>query len=184
MKDKLLLHTCCADCLLKALEKLNDYDVDIFYSNPNIHPRSEYLARLEALKLSLKTNDYENKLIVTDWQPKLYLSEMKKIDPLKEVSKRCTLCWSLRLKLLFDYAHKNNYKFVSTTLLSSKYQNIDVITRIANAHEKLMNIKFVKYSMDEESQNKKYYGFYKQNYCGCVYSLLEKYEEKRNAINS
>ena len=53
----LIIHTCCADCLLNALLYLKSRGVidketeitSLFY-NPNIHPRSEYLERLKIEK--------------------------------------------------------------------------------------------------------------------------------------
>ena len=56
----LIIHTCCADCLLNAffyikksrgvIDKRNE--ITLFY-NPNIHPRSEYLERLNAVKKNI-----------------------------------------------------------------------------------------------------------------------------------
>ncbi len=49
---EILLHTCCAPCLIYPLERLIDkgFKVKAFYYNPNIHPFSEYNRRKEAFK--------------------------------------------------------------------------------------------------------------------------------------
>ena len=56
MKKKLLLHSCCGPCSTSVIERLKqDYDITIFYYNPNIYPQSEYQKRLETQKEYLKT---------------------------------------------------------------------------------------------------------------------------------
>ena len=41
-KQKLLLHSCCAPCSTAVIERLkDDYDIVIFYYNPNIYPEEE-----------------------------------------------------------------------------------------------------------------------------------------------
>ena len=47
---RVLLHTCCAPCLVIPLDDLwsEGHEVTILFYNPNIHPYSEYLRRLDA----------------------------------------------------------------------------------------------------------------------------------------
>ena len=46
MKQKLLLHSCCGPCSSGVLEDLSkDFDVTVFYYNPNIYPKEEYEKR-------------------------------------------------------------------------------------------------------------------------------------------
>ena len=56
---KLLIHTCCADCLLKMIDSLKDESAEIvgYFYNPNIHPRSEYLTRLKAAQKICEENE-------------------------------------------------------------------------------------------------------------------------------
>ena len=67
---KILIHTCCADCLLKMVDSLKDSKEEIvaYFYNPNIHPRSEYLARLNAAKKITEENKID--LVVADWSPR------------------------------------------------------------------------------------------------------------------
>jgi len=154
--------------MLKTVKSLGDsYEITLFYNNPNIHPRSEYLARLEALKKAIDIYNLDNELIVADWRPKLYFSKIKDSEG------RCPKCWDIRIGLLFDYAKFKDFHYVSTTLLSSKYQNADIIKNIGKAYEENFSITFIEPVFCEKCD--KTYGFYKQNYCGCAYSLLEKY---------
>ena len=47
-RPRLLLHSCCAPCSSFVLERLmNVFDLTVFYYNPNIAPREEFLRRVE-----------------------------------------------------------------------------------------------------------------------------------------
>jgi len=165
---KVLIHTCCADCLLKLVNSLEGDEVVAYFYNPNIHPRSEYLARLKAIQKITEENKI--KLVVPDWSPKEYF------EVIKDKNNRCDKCWNLRLNKTFEYAKKNNFEAVSTTLLSSHYQNKETIKKIGKELEKEYKIKFlVPKKIDKELKTS---GFYKQNYCGCAYSLTEDWEKK------
>jgi len=176
---KLLIHTCCADCLLHLLEtlKTNDADVGVYFYNPNIHPQSEYFARLFALKKVLANMPY--KLIAPHWKPAEYFEA---IGNNHEKKIRCPKCWHLRLKSAFSYAKENNYDAVMTTMLTSNYLDREAIARMGVALGKQYGIEFlVLKKLECEIKTR---GFYKQNYCGCIISLNERFGEKYKLINS
>ncbi len=178
---KILIHTCCADCLLKITNSLKDEVVAYFY-NPNIHPRAEYLARLKAIQKI--TKDYNIKLIVPDWSPKEWFKTNPSKSPFDKGDfikpNRCEKCWNLRLNKTFEYAKKNDFEAVTTTLLSSHYQNKEIIEKIGKDLEKEYKIKFL--VPNKINRELKTSGFYKQNYCGCAYSLVENWENKFRTI--
>ncbi len=170
---KILVHSCCADCLLKLINSLKDDEVVAYFYNPNIHPRAEYLARLKAIQKITEENKI--RLIVPDWSPKEYFINLPKSLFYKR-DLRCRKCWNLRLNKTFEYAKKNNFEAVSTTLLSSHYQNKEIIEKIGKELEKEFKIKFlVPKKINKELKTS---GFYKQDYCGCCFSLIERFEEK------
>ena len=167
-----LIHTCCADCFLNAFKFLKEENyiddrteiVSLFY-NPNIHPRSEYIERLNAVKKVISKN---TKLIIPDYRPREYMEKVKEEN-------RCECCWKLRLEYLFNYARENNIKDISSTLLVSHYQDRDRILEIANRLNKKKKLNFIAVDIQH---NEKHVGFYKQNYCGCCFSLTEKFLSK------
>lgn len=121
---KLLLHACCADCALKFLEsaKSEDLEATIFYYNPNIHPRAEYLTRLLAIR---KVVNEKTKIIVPDWKPSEYFSaqggsatadppEAGRQGDIVGRPNRCVKCWSLRLEATAKYAVENGYDTFSS----------------------------------------------------------------------
>jgi predicted adenine nucleotide alpha hydrolase (AANH) superfamily ATPase len=147
-------------------------EITAYFYNSNIHPRSEYLSRLKAAKQIAGENKI--KLVVADWSPKEWFKGVER-ESLKNKT-RCGRCWGLRLRKSFEYAKKNSFKMVSTTLLSSHYQNKDKIEEIGKNLEKEFGIKFL--VPKKISRDLKTTGFYKQNYCGCCYSLVETWGEK------
>ncbi|MFA5026182.1 MAG: epoxyqueuosine reductase QueH [Candidatus Shapirobacteria bacterium] len=169
---KLLLHACCADCVLKFLEsaKNEDLEATIYYYNPNIHPRSEYLTRLLAIR---KVIESKAKIIVPDWKPKDYF---KKIGNATNRPDRCIKCWNLRLGATAKFAAENGFETFSSTLVTSEYQDQEKIEKIAEFMASKYKIKFWKPKC--MCTDLKTSGFYKQFFCGCVYSLKERYEEK------
>lgn len=191
---KLLLHACCADCALKFLEgaKNENLEATIYYYNPNIHPRAEYTARLKAMQQVALEKDV--KIIIPDWKPKEYFSGINPsvpagtsplptlVDQLtaergdlkKEI--RCVRCWNLRLEATAKFASENRYETFSSTLVTSEYQDQDKIEKIAKDKALKYKVKFWKPKC--VCTDLKTSGFYKQFFCGCVYSMKERYEEK------
>lgn len=183
----MLIHTCCADCLLKLVNSLQNKEASIFFYNPNLYPREEYFARLNAVK---KVNqDLDLKLIVPAYKPQAYFSNFTRVNnELNSFScekncfrvipkaERCPKCWYQRLKASFEYAKENGFEIVTSTLLSSSYQDPDKIKMIAIKLSKDYGIDF--YIPEKINHHKKTCGFYKQNFCGCLYSLIEKTQEK------
>ncbi|MBN2100376.1 epoxyqueuosine reductase QueH [Candidatus Dojkabacteria bacterium] len=187
----LLLHTCCADCALKFIHAYRELveenssrdsgielpkKIILYFDNSNIHPRTEYLARLEAV---MKISDSEGLgLVVSDWSPKKWFKAIKYNSDNKNL-RRCRLCWEFRLKRAYDYCKEENFGFFSTTLLSSHYQCFNDICEIG---KRLGSKGFV--TIDPRKAEVQTKGFYKQNYCGCVYSLVKRYEGKFGTGNT
>ena len=178
---KLLIHACCADCLLKMVESIKEENkfesIEIYYYNPNIHPRSEYQSRLKAMQLMIK----DLKLIVPDWRPKEYFESLKPNLPslenggLKKLD-RCPKCWRLRLEETAKFAKENGFEAFSSTLITSEYQNSEIIEKIGKEISKKYKIEFlIPKNVCKTLETK---GFYKQVFCGCCYSLVERFEEK------
>ena len=178
MVREMVIHTCCADCLINLITFLHeenyisqDSRIILLYYNPNIHPRSEYMERLNAIKIVMKEkySNWNMKLVVPDYKPKEFF------DSVIGQKNRCLGCWTLRIGQLFQYAKENNINYVSSTLLGSSYQDRDTILNIAKKLES-ENIKILYPQNEHECICN--HGFYKQNYCGCCYSLNLKLWEK------
>jgi len=172
---KLLLHTCCAPCLIYPLGQLRakGYEVTGFFYNPNIQPYGEYMNRKQAVKDYSKSNNFE--IISLPYMP----SEFSRAVNLREASsERCSICWTLRLKAAAKAAKEKGFDAFSTTLLVSPYQNQELLKKIGDDITKEEGIQF--YYEDFRPGFKKAHelakaqGIYCQKYCGCIYSELER----------
>jgi len=156
----------------------------LYFYNPNIHPQAEYLARLNALKKI--TADKPYKLIIPHWKPSEYFEVLKSKTPddanqaISEVkySKeiRCPKCWQLRLKSTFDYAKAHDYEAVISTMLTSSYLDRALIAKMGHKLGEAYGLEFLR--PQKLNDDFKTSGFYKQNYCGCIFSLNERFKEK------
>ncbi|OQB10848.1 MAG: hypothetical protein BWY16_00772 [Candidatus Omnitrophica bacterium ADurb.Bin205] len=174
---KLLIHICCAPCLIHPLEvlKLKGIEVSGIFYNPNIHSLLEYNAR----KKALTALNPGIELICPDYLPQEFFRAIN----LKEDSPaRCAICWKLRLRKTAAIARERGFGHFTTTLLVSPYQDHESLKRIGIEAAKEAGIEF--YYADfrqgfkkahEEAREK---GLYMQNYCGCIYSEIERNKKK------
>jgi len=176
---KLLLHTCCAPCLIYPLEQLKEkgFEVTGLFYNPNIHPLFEYNQRKNAVA------DFSRLVNLEVFYPEYNPSEFFRAVNLKETApKRCSICWALRLKTTAEVAKAKGFSNFSTSLLVSPYQDQEVLKKIGSDIAKQEGIEF--YYEDFRPGFKKAHdeakakGIYCQKYCGCIYSEIERYSKK------
>jgi len=174
---ELLLHICCAVCLIYPLKVLKEkkFQVKGFFYNPNIHPFSEYRKRKEAFGSLDKNMNLE--IYFEQYLPQEFF---RTINFHEETKQRCSLCWQLRLEKTAEFACKNNFKYFSTTLLVSPYQDHFLIKEIGERIARDKGISFYyedfRKGFKEAHQEAKQKGIYCQNYCGCIYSELERWK--------
>lgn len=167
----ILLHICCAPCLIYPFKRLKDkgFKISGFYYNPNIYPETEYNRRKEAL-VSL-SRDLEFKV---DY-PKYQQSDFAQAVSSKEnIPQRCIICWSLRLRKAAEYAKENGLSVFSTTLLVSPYQDHELIKQLGSKIAKETDLDFYyedfRVGFKEAQIEAKTKAIYRQKYCGCKYS--------------
>lgn len=172
---KLLMHICCANCCLYPLKSLISKNIEVkgLWFNPNIHPYTEYKNRLDALKKL--QNDWE---IDIEYIDKYGFKEfIKKI--VNNEDNRCTLCYYMRLDECAKTAKKMGLDGFTTTLLVSPYQKFDIIISVGKELENKYSIMFYvedfRKGWKEGLQMTKELGLYRQKYCGCIYSEMERY---------
>ena len=179
-KPRLLLHACCGPCASSVLEYLTPhFDVTVFYYNPNILPKEEFIKRENALKEVVSHFDGVN-LIVPNQDEQEYVSYVKghKSDP--EGGARCSLCFNLRLENTTKYMLENveTFDFFATTLTVSPHKNAPLINEIGNTVAKKYGVNYLSSDFKKRDgylrsiQLCKEWGIYRQTYCGCVSELL------------
>lgn len=177
---KLLLHTCCAPCLIYPLERFKENGLEVtgLFYNPNIQPFAEYQNRrqaLETLSKKLAVN-----VIYPEYTPSEYFQEIN----LKEKKPgRCSICWTFRLKAAAKLAKENGFDSFSTTLLVSPYQEQGLLKKIGNAVSEAEGINFYyedfRPGFRKAHELAKSQGIYCQKYCGCIYSEIERSNKKQ-----
>ena len=175
-KPKLLLHSCCAPCSSHVITLLKDYfEITILYYNPNIYPEEEYLKRkneqiklLEILNIPLMDIDY-------DYNE--FKSIAKGFEKEKEGGVRCHKCFALRLEKTAFLASKNTFEYYGTTLTVSPHKDSQKINEIGSVISNKYNIKFLysdfkkKEGYKKSIELSKKYDLYRQEYCGCEFSI-------------
>lgn len=186
---KILLHSCCAPCSSYVISFLTKYfDITILYYNPNISPKSEYEKRKEEQIKLLDIIETENKLnyIDCDYDNDIYNEKVKGYENCKERGERCSICFNLRLQKTALLAKENNYDYFCTTLTVSPYKNSKLINEIGEKLEKEYNVKWLYSDFKKDNGYKtsielsKKYDLYRQDYCGCIYSKIERENYKNN----
>lgn len=185
-KPKLLLHACCGVCSSAVLEKLYPYfEITILFYNPNIYPENEYQKRLDTQKEIINKMKLDVKILETNYESEEFTKIAKGLEKEKEGGERCTKCYLLRLEKTAELAHLNAYDYFCTTLSVSPYKNAEKLNKIGKILEEKYNIKYLysdfkkKEGYKRSTQLAKQYNLYRQDYCGCQYSLKE---AKENAL--
>jgi predicted adenine nucleotide alpha hydrolase (AANH) superfamily ATPase len=181
IKPRLMLHCCCAPCLITAIERLINYEPVVFFFNPNIQPYEEYKKRLESVlkycnikKLKLVEGDYD----VDSWFRKIRKINNYEKEP--EGGKRCSACFELRLEKTADLALSEGIKFFSTTLTLGENKNSQLINSIGKRLGDERGLYFVELNLKKKKgkilslKESREHSIYRQNYCGCIYSMKNK----------
>lgn len=184
---RLLLHSCCAPCSSYVLEVLSNYfRITIFYYNPNIYPEEEYEKRkLEEKKfISEFPTKYPVEFIDCDYDDDSFYQAIKGLEHAKEGGERCFKCYYLRMKKTAEMAKTSGFDYFTTTLSISPYKNSNKLNEIGKRLEEEIKISYLCADFKKKDGYKRsielsnIYNLYRQDYCGCVYSKVER--EKMN----
>lgn len=181
---KLLLHSCCAPCSSACIERLTPFfDITILYYNPNISPIQEYEKRKQEQINFIKQLDCGIKIMDCDYDNDVYEECIKGLENEKEGGARCLKCFRLRLEKTAKLASINNFDYFCTTLTVSPYKNSQVINNIGKELMNIYNVKWLYSDFKKEEGYKhsivlsKQYNLYRQDYCGCIYSIRNKIDD-------
>ncbi len=174
-KPKLLLHICCAGCGAYVSSELkNDYNVTLYYFNPNIFPEDEYSLRLREVKMIGKKFDLP--VVIDDYDHKKWLIAIRGHEQDPERGERCHICYYYRLKQSAIYASEHNYDYFTTTLTVSPHKLANVILAAGKELANEYKINFLARDFKKQDGAKKAtilsrkLNLYRQNYCGCEFS--------------
>lgn len=173
----ILLHVCCGPCATQSIvELLQDaLNMTLFFSNSNIHPEKEYLARLNSLKTY--AGQLNIPLIVDDYDPEDWFARIKGYESCVEGGERCKICIESRLEKTAQYAKSHGFDGFTTTLTISPHKNTKMINEIGARLSEKYSIQFLvknfkkKDGFKKSLELSKEHKLYRQNYCGCKFSM-------------
>lgn len=179
----LLLHSCCAPCSSYVISYLIKYfNITILYYNPNISPKEEYDKRKEEQIRLINELEHENELnfIDCDYDNDIFNNMVKGLEKEKEGGSRCHKCYRLRLEKTACIAKENRFDYFCTTLSVSPYKNSLILNEIGKSLESKYEVKWLYSDFKKKDGYKnsielsKKYNLYRQDYCGCIYSKINK----------
>ncbi len=176
----LLLHSCCAPCSSYVLEYLSNYfETTIFYYNPNIYPESEYTKRIleqQTLITKMKTR-HPVTFMAGNYDRDRFYKMAKGLEHLKEGGERCFRCYELRLRESAEVAKKCGLDYFTTTLSISPLKNAAKLNEIGIRLSREYGVEYLPSDFKKKNGYKrsielsKKYGLYRQDYCGCEFSV-------------
>ena len=180
-KPTLLLHSCCAPCSSAVLERISKYfSITILFYNPNITDYEEYLKRKEELKRLIKDVNYQIEIMDCDYDKEKFIEMALGLEDKKEGDIRCYRCYKLRLEKTAMLAKENNFDYFTTTLSISPYKNSKWLNEIGEELANKYNINYLYADFKKKNGYKRsielsnIYHLYRQDYCGCIYSKVER----------
>ncbi len=177
---RLLLHSCCAPCSSYVLEYLSNYfEITVFYYNPNIYPETEYTKRILEQQMLIDHMRFKHPVsfIAGSYEKEKFYEMAKGLEHVKEGGERCMKCYTLRLEETARLAKEGEYDYFTTTLSISPLKNATKLNEIGMHLGEQYGVAYLlsdfkkKNGYKRSTELSKEYGLYRQDYCGCVYSL-------------
>lgn len=177
---RLLLHSCCAPCSSYVLEYLSQYfEITILFYNPNIYPPEEYQARVHEEERLISEMPFKHPvhMISGAYDPDVYYAAVKGLEKEPEGGARCEKCFELRLSEAAREAKKGGFDYFTTTLTISPLKSAPKLNAIGERIGEEMGVAYLPSDFKKRNGYKRSvelseeYGLYRQNYCGCVYSI-------------
>lgn len=180
-KPSILLHSCCGPCSSSVIELLSQhFEVTVLWYNPNLWPEEEFEKRLATQKRLISCLAEDGicaGLLTLPWRSKDYFSRIKGLENEPEEGKRCLECFRIRLDETARIAAERGFDWFCTTLTVSSRKDAVVINAIGREAEKKYDVRWLPSEFKKREGNHRSiilsekYGLYRQEYCGCVFSL-------------
>lgn len=181
-KPTLLLHSCCGPCSSYVLEYLTKFfDITLLFYGPNIQPREEYELRLEHQRKVIERIPV--KIMECDYDGQDFDRAVVGLEAEPEGGARCTECFRLRIERTAALAAKHGFEWYCTTLSVSPHKDAQRINALGYELGERYGVKWLPSDFKKRGGYQrsivlsKEMGLYRQEYCGCAYSLAENGEQ-------
>lgn len=180
-KPKLLLHSCCAPCSSYVLEYLIDFfKITILFYNPNMIDKDEFEKRYnEQVKINAGLSS-SIELVKIPYDNTIFYGAVKGLEHIKEGGARCEACFELRLTEAAKYASEHHFDYFTTTLSISPLKNSTVLNSLGIEIGEKYHVNYLVSDFKKRNGYKrsvelsKEFDLYRQDYCGCIYSKIER----------
>ena len=170
--------------MLEALNRA--FDIDLYYYNPNISPRDEFERRADELKRLAGRMPHENDLrvIVGDYDADAFRALCRGHEADPEGGERCERCFRMRLGAAAKLAREIGSDYFTTTLTISPLKDAQLLNAIGLELGERAGVAWLCSDFKKKNGYKRScelsaeYGLYRQDYCGCVYSKMERDRRK------
>lgn len=173
---RLVLVSCCAPCSAGAIKQLADglipdvTDFIVLFFNPNIFPNAEYEKRMreqirycDALGVKYAIGEYDHDA----WR-----RAVAGLESAPERGARCSRCFEFRFEYAAQFARANGYNAVASVLGVSRHKDQSQVDAAART-QCVGDVCYMPIKWDEglRQQIGRQSDFYRQNYCGCEFSI-------------
>ena len=186
-RPRLLLHSCCAPCSSAVLERLTDwFDLTVFYYNPNIAPEEEFLRRAEEQRrlIAELPHAHEIQFRCGEYESEAFEAMARGLEDMPEGGERCTRCFRLRLGKTAALAAREGFDYFTTTLSISPLKDAQRLNAIGGELAEQFGVSYLFSDFKKKNGYKRscelslQYGLYRQDYCGCRFSQMEREKKK------
>ena len=172
---RLILMSCCAPCSCGAIKQLANGeipDIDDFivmFFNPNIFPESEYQKRLNEQIQYCESLGV--KYIVGDYNHDAWREHVRGLETEPERGARCSKCFAYRFCYAREYAKKNGYNAIASVFGVSRHKDQHQVDNSAQQSCNEIEYLPIKWNENLRQEINRESEFYRQNYCGCEFSI-------------
>jgi len=176
---RLLLHCCCGPCATSVADHFRGvgYDVVGWFFNPNIHPDEERRRREATLVEAAEAAGLPLLPEGPAMRPDEFLLKLA-----GRGGRRCLACYEVRLEATARKAAEQGFDAFASTLVISPYQDLEAIAEIGMGAGEAAGVEFqfvdLRNAYPKSCERAKELDLYRQNYCGCVFSGLERAERR------
>ena len=179
-RPRVLLHSCCGPCSSSVLESLTEhFQVTLLWYNPNLYPEAEFDKRLRTQLQLIEAAGLKDRVQVLSepWRSGEYYQAVAGLENEPEHGGRCTECFRLRLRETARLAKSLSYDYFCTTLTLSRHKNAQLINRLGEEIGREFGVRWLPSDFKKKggelrsTELSRQYGLYRQDYCGCEFSL-------------
>ncbi len=182
-KPKVLVHVCCGpDVTMPILALRDEYEVICFWYDPNIQPKSEYDKRYEAF---VKVCEIEGiPYIKWAYDVKNFFTRIRWVEFTPEKWEKCTYCYDMRMYVAAKLAKRLKIPYYTSSLNTSPKKDLEKLFKMGHKYAEKYDITFLdipfrkKWGFEKSVEYTHEHEIYRQNYCGCIYSIREGGESK------